>query len=375
MNDRELIAVKKELNAKRPTLTHIQPHFSGVALWARMLKKRIDASMEVLEKSRDFLPPAGVGDEVRSQYQQLAQALEEFVSKMFDEWAYTVSHDQLKKLEVPLMARSALKPPMLDIRFDPSLLRLIREIRYWERLTFEIPHYASDVYTRREDLRVLRENVLLVARDYNRILVMLSEEERGLFHERIKSLDRKINPGLSKLTWASKGISDYFVAECRQHAARVQVVVDSYKDTNQVIRKHCRSVSETLLVRIDGKRIYENNEFENDQQRHRQLVTEKLKKTHERIVVDMKRTYEVFRADGSDVQNHWFAYTEKMDRLVEEAFRLNVKWSLQELGRAINGDGKTSPNPLFRVRVVLEGTPQKVGFLNGWCVRCCCDFV
>lgn len=41
--------------------------------------------------------------------------------------------------------------------------------------------------------------------------------------------------------------------------------------------------------------------------------------------------------------------------MVEEAFRLNVKWSLQELSRAINGDGKNSPNPLFRVKVVLEG--------------------
>ena len=52
---------------------------------------------------------------------------------------------------------------------------------------------------------------------------------------------------------------------------------------------------------------------------------------------------------------HWVRYTEKMDRMVEEAFRLNVKWSLQELSRAINGDGKTSPNPLFRVKVCLEG--------------------
>ncbi len=40
---------------------------------------------------------------------------------------------------------------------------------------------------------------------------------------------------------------------------------------------------------------------------------------------------------------------------MEEAFRLNVKWSLQELSRAINGDGKSGPNPLFKVKVVLEG--------------------
>ena len=40
--------------------------------------------------------------------------------------------------------------------------------------------------------------------------------------------------------------------------------------------------------------------------------------------------------------------------MVEEAFRLNVKWSMQELSHAINGDGKSQPNPLFKVKVVLD---------------------
>lgn len=43
-----------------------------------------------------------------------------------------------------------------------------------------------------------------------------------------------------------------------------------------------------------------------------------------------------------------------MDKMVEEALRLNVKWSMQEINRAINGDGKTTPNPLFKVMVVLN---------------------
>ena len=50
--------------------------------------------------------------------------------------------------------------------------------------------------------------------------------------------------------------------------------------------------------------------------------------------------------------------------MLEEAFRLNVKWSLQELSRAINGDGKNPPNPLFRVKVILEG--DKVRCLIGF---------
>ncbi|CAJ0965699.1 unnamed protein product [Ranitomeya imitator] len=90
------------------------------------------------------------------------------------------------------------------------------------------------------------------------------------------------------------------------------------------------------------------------QEEHRRIIHGRLQSLHEDIYSLMRATYEVFRADGHEVQQHWVNYTEKMDRLIEEAFRLNIKWSLQELSKAINGDAKTTQSPLFRVMVVLQ---------------------
>ena len=60
-------------------------------------------------------------------------------------------------------------PQLLCLASSPrSLLILFVEIDYWERLLFETPHYVVNVAERAEDLRILRENLLLVARDYNR---------------------------------------------------------------------------------------------------------------------------------------------------------------------------------------------------------------
>jgi len=70
------------------------------------------------------------------------------------------------------------------------------------------------------------------------------------------------------------------------------------------------------------------------------------------VVVDQAAV--CVRVGDAQVQQQWYSYTEKVDHMVEEAFRLNVKWSLQELSRAINGDGKSGANPLFRVQVVLQ---------------------
>ncbi|XP_074657783.1 dynein axonemal heavy chain 2-like [Tubulanus polymorphus] len=355
----ELNAVKKELTQKSVPLPFYHPKFSGSAHWARTLKKRIERVMMVLDRAH-FLPQIGTGEETRTQYQQLCQALDEYIRKTFHEWTQTVDREPMKLLEVPLMCKSVEKTAMIDVNFSRALLKLFREIRYWERLVFEIPHFAVDVYTKCDELRVQRENVLLVVRDYNRIIAALSQEERGLFRERIRFLDKKIHPGLTKLTWASKGISEYFINECRMHASKVQSIVDDYKKANADVSNYCKKISELLLVKIDSKRVYENMEFDDDQGHHRVNVQKKLHETHNCVVQTMRDTYKVFQGDTGDVQNHWHRYTEKMDRMVEEAFRLNVKWSLQELSRAINGDGKSAPNPLFRVKVVLDG--DKVEF-------------
>lgn len=60
----------------------------------------------------------------------------------------------------------------------------------------------------------------------------------------------------------------------------------------------------------------------------------------------------------------------RLDHMMEEALRLNVKWSLLELSKAINGDGKSTPNPLFRVLVILQndgsGGVAQVGVPQRW---------
>ena len=147
-------------------------------------------------------------------YQSLSSALEDYATKTYNQWALGISMDLPKLLSVSLMRRSANRAT-LEMNFDHSLLRLFQEIQYWEKLLFEKPHGAAEIYHSKDDLRTLREHVMLVVRDYNQIIDMLSPDERSLFRERIRFLDKKVQPGLSKLTWGSKGISDYYVADCR----------------------------------------------------------------------------------------------------------------------------------------------------------------
>lgn len=65
----------------------------------------------------------------------------------------------------------SLKGYRIFVFYYRTLLKLFNEIHYWEKLMFETPHYVSELYMKKEDLRILRENVLLVVRDYNRLVL------------------------------------------------------------------------------------------------------------------------------------------------------------------------------------------------------------
>lgn len=73
---------------------------------------------------------------------------------------------------------------------------------------------------RYNSLQLIYEAVLDVVKDYNRILDSLSSEERLLFKQLIVNVEKKINPGLSKLNWGTM-MADEYIIECSNAIAEV----------------------------------------------------------------------------------------------------------------------------------------------------------
>jgi dynein heavy chain len=100
--------VKKEFSQLSPVLPRSHPNYAGMAVWARGLKRRIDGPMKSLEFAF-FLHEKGQGEEAKCQYLQLAQLLEEFVGKNFNDWVVTVEKELTKYLDQPLMIRYVIQ--------------------------------------------------------------------------------------------------------------------------------------------------------------------------------------------------------------------------------------------------------------------------
>jgi len=99
----------------------------------------------------------------------------------------------------------------------------------------------------------------------------------------------------------SKGISEYYVNECRVNSHKVQCVVDDFKTSNVDIMNKCRAISEAMLITVDPKRVYDDLDFDVEQSEHRAVVQGRLRNIHESIVYLMQKIYEVFKNDSHEV--------------------------------------------------------------------------
>ena len=329
------------------------PSFAGAAAWAKCLHTQVDQMITAYEAATPFLIMTVTDGSELESAKVLREALTEFCAKTYRSWYSSVYGDLNSMLFVPLMRRGKNRA-LLELNFDKVLLTTYQEIALFHRLGFDIPQSANDVYMKREDMRLLREHVLLVLRDYNRIILMLTEAERQLFRERIRFLDKKVQPGLAKLTWASPGIKDLYVADTRKHSFALAETVTKYLHTNRQIARACHRLSTTQLVDIDSRRTYRNDEFGSTQEEAQDYAKEELRQMHRRIINHLKASYQVFRNDGPEVQSHWARYTVKIDQMVEDSLKVCVKKALIAISTVVNGDGKTDPHPSFRINVVLD---------------------
>ncbi|GMH41208.1 hypothetical protein BSKO_09118 [Bryopsis sp. KO-2023] len=353
----EINTVKKQFDIIRrsPPKSPVLPKYAGSAIWALNLMRRLEQTWNSLSKVRLMLPPVPDAQETIQAYELALTSIEQFISNTHQEWFDTIDGGIAKELGNNLIVQDRAAGGLLSMNFHNDLLAMSQEVHYWERMRMNIPYIAMEINAQREKYRILRENVLVVVRDYNKILMALDKEERMLFHDRIRYLDRRIMPGVTKLSWTSdKHALEFYHKEARKYCKDVDIIVSNFKVANQKIDAQCKLIAENLLINVEKKKIYSLAEFEERQSVHHAQVKQFFEQSYVEIKDTMSSIYKFFETDSEEVHREWVRFTRKIDKKMEDALRHTVKKSLQELSRVLNGDNKTEVVPIFHVMMVLE---------------------
>lgn len=368
-----------EQGKQNPPLRPHEPQFAGSALWAHGLAQRVKDNFEALNKRLKPVLSTRLLEEAKDVSSAFLNVVRDFKVNRYQQWMNDLS-DKAKdnglylRLEKPILARvdndnnaATNAPPVaggpparqfteIVCNFDQDLLAIFTEVIYWEKFhgEFSIPYAAHDICNKKEQLRIMRENVAHIVRAYNDIIRDINAEERRLFIDHLRKLDRRISQGLFKLTWQSKNMIDMYVKDCVVNCQETHAIVKEFKDCKNTVHRICKQISSAMVLKVDKNVIYEESVFETRQQEHRNAVSAQFEQGFTRIMSVLRNMYRNFRDGSSEVQREWRSQITQIDKMMEQSLKHAVKRSLQELSKSINGDSKTDPQTLFTVRIVLE---------------------
>ncbi|XP_054274165.1 dynein axonemal heavy chain 2 [Macrosteles quadrilineatus] len=348
----EIQETRKELVEDKRQHPMGLPRYAGRALTAVLKKKRLKSIMRTVNEAQ-WLKYCQIEEDVRNQYKKLMASLKETVLSHHRRWMSFTSPNISRRFMRSLLTWSTKRPGLLEVNIDRKLLKTLEEAKLWIQMEFRVPAHVDMVLEKHNELLLLYRSVEAVMMDYNRIISALSDQERMLFRELIKECNRKIIPGITKLTW-NTDMADVYVSECCVHLEFLQKFVDDYKSCNVEVVKLCEKICDTPLINIPLHDPFMLKELVRVMADYRHSATRQLVDYYNEIFKYLVVVYEGFESYMGSMKTHWLLYVEKMDTLVEEAFRLCVKHSLKRLLEHLMGDGSTGPTPLVVVSTFLK---------------------
>lgn len=276
------------------------PYYASRALGYRVHLDRLVWLCNRLNSS-DWLPNVSEASVVLKKFESVRREFDKEVKKSFDEWQKNCCSLLLnQKLDRYLLIRSKKKKGLIECNIDRTILTICEQAQHFERLGLGVPGMVRKIYEKHETLRFVYNSVVQVCLNYNHILSALSEQERKLFRALIQACDRKIAPGVFKLTYGGE-LSDAYIADCAKHTNKLQETMDIYKRAIQNIARFCEKICDTPMLKFNFSGAVTISIFENHLSSYLRRVSNILRGFYSTITDLIFAVFKEFQAVIEDV--------------------------------------------------------------------------
>lgn len=284
------------------------PPIAGALTWAQSLEERITQPYLEILKLDDEISEKEEFIVVDKLYKSLIQALKDYKDSKILTWEKEIEDSSEEKLLKPLLSRNE-KENTLEVNFDPSLVRLLREVKYFYQLGIKVPKSAADIYSKDKMYRSQINKLELIVGRYNTVVTSLNEVEEPLIIQRIHRMDQTLQPGITELKWKSPEVND-FIAKSHKEVDDVFKIMNKMKEDLVRIKESLEEFNKPLVERKVKTAIPE--EFYTGHQalmtanqmkikQYSSIINKLIKETNDSVKIDKKspewRDYQVYIND------------------------------------------------------------------------------
>jgi dynein heavy chain len=199
------------------------------------------------------------GRDIQKTYDGLVALMLEFEQAQFSSWCNKVAATSDAKLNQPLLFVEGsvegigASYPRLNVNFDPDLVRLLRETKYFLLLKCDVPESASAIYQSSDMFRQQISSLELICSIHNKINQTILPVEKPLVQQKLDAVELSLKRGLHDLSWKSDGI-DTYVKETMDLVKDLDLILTTIKDNVKETIKILKNWEKNLMFeRKEGK--------------------------------------------------------------------------------------------------------------------------
>lgn len=213
-------------NKNDPPVARDLPPIAGKIAWARQLYRRIQEPMEVFKQQGKLLEMPEAKRIIKN-FNKLAKVLLEFEMLYHRGWLR-----QIEAARSGLQASLLIKHPEtaeLFVNFDPQILTMVRETECMARLGLEIPPLAITMRAKQTEYKDNYSALQMLLQENKRVRNKIPTAFESLMGPHVSKVDKRLEPGLSKLSWTSLNIQEY-IQEVYSVLGELELLMDRAHD-------------------------------------------------------------------------------------------------------------------------------------------------
>ena len=330
------------------------PLVAGTLNWTKSLKGRINAPLEKLAQISPDIQEKEEFKDVEKMKKAIEQRLSDYENKKLLNWQKEEGECALEKLDKFLLVRNDIDLT-LKVNFDPSLVKLLREVKYLKMLEDkEIPQAAEKVYAKAETYRKQVNKLDLIVEKYNFVVTKLEPVEEPLVLPKIEKMNESLKPGIEELKWKSPDIDTFITGVLKQITEVHQIVQDMKTDLEQIRTKLSNLNSDNKQLNERKLKPISPEEFLNEHILYHAIQSDSINKEGQNIhkkIKEIPDRIQLANKKGKEFRD----YQEFINDIVIDGLCKTICNSLRTLNNLIEikKDGKRSLDysPLFEVRL------------------------
>ena len=360
------------------------PPIAGALTWSKSLRDRVQLPINKLKTMDKKVLEREDTREVIKLFTALMGQLSDLDRENIEAWGSSIETSSQAKLKNPLLRREKQQQQgqsqgqsqeetgrhgassLLHVNFDPVLVKLLREVKYFLLLGLEVPSTAMDIYQLVEVFRRHTGNLDLIVNMYNDIQTTLLPVERPLVRAQLDRIDKTLSQGIGEsknkaksLNWKSNGI-DLFIGESMTEVKEV-------KEMLQMLKSNLKSVETTvgiwatLPIFERGYKTVNTTEFINLQKKTRQTKLQAVKEAGQEIHRLLKDTNKKLRV--SQGLPDWKAYVDFINNVVVYGLVDAMSSSLRAMAMQFNPQYLANNSVPALLEIQIDLVDKRVTFI------------